>query len=425
MKNELSFKQSMILNKHALLLFANLDEKLNTTEIKLLSYALLKINFSKDKIMSKFSISEFKEFSEVKRLRKNALTENLLNIRKSGFTFFNESFYSTDDFENGQEWHSLNIISNAVIKDDFIYIEWINSELHKKILRGVTESNLLIDLSITRKLSDRAWILYEILKLLSVKKIHNIRFDLETFSNIYKVSGKNRTSYKYLNGRYVVPIIQEINEKTEYNIQNERVIQGKKSIGISLSWSIDKPEYMITDSQKDTLLSLNVDYEKYNLYYLDDPEYQSIRKSIKIIDELTSHNAGKLIAIALAKMKQVRKNILQQEKKSFALLEVNPYESYFELWKTKIKNQEKVDFINLIEQFQEKEKVAKYVFEIAEEQNAESFTYILTCLKDWLERSYLTVREIENYYLNLKFKVDDSILDISDDFLSAMDLWRD
>lgn len=425
MKNQISFNKSMLMNKHSLLLFANIDTKLNTTEIKLLSFALFKIIFSENKIRSTFSIKEFETFADIK-LKKSILTKYLMNIRKSGFTFFDAAFYSSEDFEDSQEWHSVNIVAHTAIKDNNIYFEWFNSNLCRKILKNIGENHLLIDLSIARKLSDKSWIFYEVLKLLSAKKIHNIKFDIETFATIFKVTGKSRNSYKYLNNRYIAPILEEINSKTEYNLERNIITDGNTTAGISFSWSIDKPEFMITEGQKDTLLSLKVDYDKYNVYYLGDSEYQSIRKTINSIDELTSKNAGKLISIALKKIKEVRKNYLQEEGKSFSLVKVGPYEPYLGLWDKKITQNEKTTFVNLIEKFKDKKEIAKYVFTIAKEQKAERFSYILKCLSDWIERDYLTYNQIENHYLDNKFGVHIvNDIELSDDFLNMVDFAED
>ena len=152
---------------------------------------------------------------------------------------------------------------------------------------------------------------------------------------------------------------------------------------VSLSWTMEKPEYYPTIGQLKTLNELHTQFEQYNLNYLNDPLYQDIKEKTGKPEALTRKNAHTVIKRGLEIIGGVKKELGVYDKDDYAL-KAKPYEKYFGNFpNVKIEDKDKIDFAFKIEQFNEEDRISiiDLLLNHAKQAKMKTWKYVTTILQ--------------------------------------------
>lgn len=431
-------------SKSNLIMMANLDEKLNEVEMKVFTYGLYRLKKAENKLISRFSIKELEEICNVRvvddtkkhiTLQKPELTRYLKKVRKTGFTVFNEEFYLSENFTNNGRWVSQSLLKKAEIIGNEVVIEWINDEETKQLLTGITEQSLILDLDVIAKFSDKGILLYEILKSLEERNTFQYKMSLEEVAILFKPKGKSRTRYNYLKEKFIQPAVNEINNNTTMDITFDVWKEGRNTRGFDFSWRKDEKILLVSEKQYKKINEIKQDFAGIPLEYQDE-KYNSLLKHINKVDEDTLRNDIKvLIADAISFNHSVKEQIKLSKQELLQLEDTLPYQKYIELWKGNVTLAQKDEFTTLVNKFPES--IQQEVAEIAITESINgsttgSFIYCLNKLKDWYAKQLFTIEQIKlNEEESAKYKTEknrektENDVVVSEDFLSAMNLWAD
>lgn len=406
--------------KNDILISAYLDKKLNEVEMKLFNLALYNLQkySSPSTSVSTVKVDELFHYlsddGEVQTIRKYVLKKYIENLSGIKLSVANDKFLEDADTDYTQDQSAgvFNLFQAVTLVGRDVFFYWGQLNVHKLLLQKTSKLSLLLDINTLKKLTDKGIILYELLKLKTLESNRRtIDLTVEDLAKYYKVRGQVKERYSYIKRRFLVPAIQEINENTEFTItlpseysqgtfiENK---EGKKVSSVSLSWTMEKPEYYPTIGQLKTLNELHTQFEQYNLNYLNDPLYQDIKEKTGKPEALTRKNAHTVIKRGLEIIGGVKKELGVYDKDDYAL-KAKPYEKYFGNFpNVKIEDKDKIDFAFKIEQFNEEDRISiiDLLLNHAKQAKMKTWKYVTTILQDWIDGEARSYEEVKILYDN-------------------------
>lgn len=426
------------LAKNNMIMMSNLDKRLNEVEMKIFNYGLFKLEIEDGRLISRFSKEELEAICNVREkdgerkhitLKAKELTEYMHNVSKIGFSVFNEEFFKDEELSENGRWSTRNLIEDIdIVGKDTIVVDWINSKKNYEILTTLSEKRLLLDLDVMANLSDKGMILYETLKVADTNGLSELDILTKDLITMFKPKGKTVEGLEYLKRRYIKKAVTEVNQHTELEVMSANYIkEGRNTTGIRFVWKNKGVKLSITVRQLNTIRELTSQFEKFNDQFLDDGQYQQVYKELKNVSEYTMSN----VAFNLIHRAKNIINPIKKKQKEFKKLEVSlPYASQIDQWKGVVSNEQKMTFAELMNKFPEDEQqeIADLVITEGMERSSGSFNYCLTTLTDWYAKDLITsiaIKEHLNKMDLLSGDIKKEKVEVSEDFLSAMNLWSD
>lgn len=353
---------------------------------------------------------------EEKTIRKFALQKYLDNIAEIKITVASDKFLEDkgDDYTQDQSLGIFNLFQGVTLVGRDIIFHWGQRNVHKLLLQKTSKLSLLLDINTLQKLTDKGIVLYELLKLETLENNQRtIDLTVRDLADYYKIKGERvRGRYSHIKNRFLIPAIKEINENTEFTITlpNEHTqgtfIENKKGckvLSVSLSWTMDKPEYYPTKRQLVKLKELHSQFEQFNDNYLNNRFYQDIKNKTGKPEVLTRSNANEIIKQGIALIKDVKTELGLYDKKYEYALKVKPYEKYFGNFpNVKIEDKDKIDFAFKIEQFNEEDRISiiDLLLNHAKQAKMKTWKYVTTILQDWIDGGARSYEEVKILYDN-------------------------
>jgi DnaD/phage-associated family protein len=408
--------------KNDILISAFLSKKLNEVEMKLFNLALYNLQKynTRQSFVSIVKVDELFSYlgngEEEKTIRKFALQKYLDNIAEIKITVASDKFLEDkgDDYTQDQSLGIFNLFQGVTLVGRDIIFHWGQRNVHKLLLQKTSKLSLLLDINTLQKLTDKGIVLYELLKLETLENNQRtIDLTVRDLADYYKIKGERvRGRYSHIKNRFLIPAIKEINENTEFTITlpNEHTqgtfIENKKGckvLSVSLSWTMDKPEYYPTKRQLVKLKELHSQFEQFNDNYLNNRFYQDIKNKTGKPEVLTRSNANEIIKQGIALIKDVKTELGLYDKKYEYALKVKPYEKYFGNFpNVKIEDKDKIDFAFKIEQFNEEDRISiiDLLLNHAKQAKMKTWKYVTTILQDWIDGGARSYEEVKILYDN-------------------------
>lgn len=406
--------------KNDILISAYLDKKLNEVEMKLFNLALYNLQKygSQSTSLSTVKVDELLHYlsdnGENKIITKFALKKYIDNLAGIKISVANDKFLedTKTDYTQDQSAGVFNLFQAITLVGRDMFFYWGQLNVHKLLLQKTSKLSLLLDINTLKKLTDKGIVLYELLKLKTLESNHHtIDLTVGELAKYYKIRGQAKERYSHIKNRFLIPAIQEINENTEFTItlpsdysqgtfiENKK---GNKVLGVSLSWTMEKPEYYPTIGQLKTLNDLHTQFEQYNLNYLNDPLYQDIKDKTGKPEALTRSNAHTVIKRGIEIIGGVKKELGVYDKDEYAL-KVKPYEKYFGSFPDiKIEDKDKIDFAFKIEKFNAEDRISiiDLLLNHAKKAKMKSWKLITTILQNWIDDGAKSYEEVKALYDN-------------------------
>lgn len=408
--------------KNDILISAFLSKKLNEVEMKLFNLALYNLQKynTRQSFVSIVKVDELFSYlgngEEEKTIRKFALQKYLDNIAEIKITVASDKFLEDkgDDYTQDQSLGIFNLFQGVTLVGRDIIFHWGQRNVHKLLLQKTSKLSLLLDINTLQKLTDKGIVLYELLKLETLENNQRtIDLTVRDLADYYKIKGERvRGRYSHIKNRFLIPAIKEINENTEFTITlpNEHTqgtfIENKKGckvLSVSLSWTMDKPEYYPTKRQLVKLKELHSQFEQFNDNYLNNRFYQDIKNKTGKPEVLTRSNANEIIKQGIALIKDVKTELGLYDKKDEYALKAKPYEKYFGNFpNVKIEDKDKIDFAFKIEQFNEEDRISiiDLLLNHAKQAKMKTWKYVTTILQDWIDGGARSYEEVKILYDN-------------------------
>lgn len=422
--------------KDNLLLISNIAQDLNKKQMQLLAYSLYRIEKDKnDEYVSRFKLTEFMSQFEILKdnYKKKEVIGDLDRLGGINLKTVDEILFS-ETSDKGR-YTRMNFIAVAEYSDGIISVKWIQNEEVLNILLGTSKEVSKYKLDTLAKLGKSGWELYDVINLFNQRGEKRKSFSLGELATLFRAKGQKADKFNYLNTRYIKPSIEQINSETDIYVTEKRIYKGRKVVGIEFNWQSQKTDSSITEEQDNKAKELLVSFEKYNPLYLEDNEYQKIQKSLLHREQYNSTSFYNVIKLAIAKMKNIQKELATSSIDDFELQDIEPFENYFIFWDgNTIRPNQKIEFVTTAKRFNEAERprIIRKAFDISKERESSSFGYVIKVLSTWADKGITTYEEANADYndnfggfdYNQKKKMED--IDISPDFLGAINsLWMD
>ena len=293
------------------------------------------------------------------------------------------------------------------------------------ILKSQEVNPLMYNLNTFSKLAPSGQFLYEDLLILSSQGKRSVTYDIEGLKQLFKANGDSMNRYYTINQKHLKGAIEDINKYTDMELVVKPVKEGRAVVGVELVWSIDKVKLQATDNQRKTLDELYVQLKKLEPTTKED---LSLLRRLENPHLVSKQEAQGLINIAIGRVASLA---IEQQPALPSVSErevVADVEKVKELFPSAEKRQ-----LNLVattmQDFPEEEQnaILEYALFLGKHNNARSVKYILHLLNGWVIEGVQTKGQAvalhdQNYGEPLE---DVSNVEISDDFRSAMDLWKD
>lgn len=412
-----------VLKKSKKLSITNLDERLNLRQMQIFSYAYLK----RRKDVSIFSNSEFREFFDIERYEKKLILPDKIKVRKSGLTYFDEDMLD-ESTEKGAS-KSVNIIDEIDYKDGVFTVIWNQRTLH--LVENWRDSPMILSLNSIKKFkSEEAWSFYEYLKYATESPIGEIEIGFDMLRFLFNVQSV-KSYEKFANFRINVldKAIRELNEVSEFSLEYDRIKSGKSIVAIKLKWLMDK-RILITDEQLMKLAELRTEMSDY-------PEELKDEENKRIYDLINSNlrtrtfdEASTLIKKAIeTKRKMAHDSLVKSTIYSNTMIDNDDVFNFLKKYSPKGRTTEKdIYFINCLNKFDEPKEILEFLEFIWQRNRSTQINYYTKVLENWISSGKLSTKSVKEEY-DEKFADEFEMLmqetEVSDEFLAAMDLWRD
>lgn len=424
-------KERNILAKSKVLKLSNLTNKMTPTQNAIFSLALRNVEINGDSAITEIPISELIELlpdSSYIYFDKRIIARDTKAIFENHMNLVDEKFFNNDP--NGKLMAIAIFSYFQYERGKFVGVFNSTPDIkgHKlllDILKSQEVNPLMYNLKTFSELSSSGQVLYEELLILSGQGIRSVKYSLEDLKQLFRVNGSSMNRFYTINQKHLKDAVADINEKTDMNLLVKQIKEGRAVVGVELVWSIDKVKLQATPSQRKTLDELFVQLKKLEpteksdlslLKKLENPHLVSkqeaqgiISKAIERVSDLGSKAELKLPSstenVVIADLDKVREMFPRVTKKAQELL------------------------INAIQNFSEKEQegILEYAMVIAKQNNARNVNYIVTLLNNWAIEEIQTKEQAvalhdQTYGETLP---DMENIKPSEDFLNAMDLWKE
>ena len=428
--NQLSDAKTGWLAKSNKLLLSNLNKKLTATQNVLFSLALLHVKMTDEVVKAEFGIDEVIELTgntKYERYELKSITKDRTEV--SGASINIEANLESDN--------PLDYIGGTFqIFSDIRYIKgkyhaYFNTTKDEKgfspileLLKSAENNPLMYNIHTFSKLKSSGQTLYEKILVSSGNKSNSVV--LEEIKMLFKATGKTMNNFKSLNDKHLSPAIKDINEHTELNLETIKIKAGRSVVGVELRWSLEKVSLPASEKQLSLMNDLYVQMKKHDLFEQKDIE---LLERLEKNHLLNSRQAQGVIAIALGRVSELEQELkispattLDKIAEDFDLSEV---EKRFPKLSRKVRKcivKELLEFPEI-----ERRTLLKLALEICKQNGARSVNYLISLLHEWVIEGVQTRAQAlgvhEQYYGELNPEV--SHVEVSEDFLRAMDLWKD
>lgn len=428
--NQLSDPKTGWLAKSNKLLLSNLNKKLTATQNVLFSLALLHVELTGEVVKAEFGIDE------VIKLTGNAKYERyeLKPITRDRTEVSGASINIEANLESN---NPLDYIGGTFqIFSDIRYIKgkyhaYFNTTKDEngfspilELLKSTEYNPLMYNIHTFSKLKSSGQTLYEKILVSSGNQTNNVALSLEDIKMLFKATGKTMNNFKSLNDKHLSPAIKDINEHTELNVEAIKIKEGRSVVGVELRWSLEKVSLPASAKQLSLMNDLYVQMKKYDLVE---------QKDIKLLEKLennhllNSKQAQGVIATALGRVSELEQ---EAEISLVAPLDKTPDDFDFsevDKFFPKLSKNSKMVLSNILQGFPEEEQdaILDSALKICKQNHVRTIKYLMLILNEWIVNEVQTGEQAlifheQNYG---ELSPDTSEVELSDDFLQAMDLW--
>ena len=424
-------EQRNILAKSKILKLSNLANRMTPIQNAIFSLALRNVKIDGDRAITEVQVSELLELiqsSDYRKFNRTAINRDKKAIQENHINIIDEKFFNNDP--NGKSM-SIGIFSYFQYeRGKFIGV--FNTTPDRKgkkpildILKSQEANPLIYNLNTFSQLSPSGQMLYEELLIFSGQNIRSAKYDIEGLKQLFKSNGQSMNRYYTINQKHLKGAIEDINKYTDMDLVVKPVKEGRAVVGVELVWSIDKVKLQATEQQRKTLDELYVQLKKLEPSTKED---LSLLRRLENPHLVSKQEAQGLISIAIGRVGSLaieRHPALFTEPEKKLVADV---EKVKELFPKAEKRQ-----LNLVattmQDFPEEEQdaILEYALFLGKQNNARSVKYILHLLNGWVIEGIETKAQAvalhdQNYGETLE---DVSDVEVSEDFRSAMDLWKD
>jgi PCZ1.1 len=429
---QLSDPKTGWLAKSNKLLLSNLNKKLTATQNVLFSLALLHVKMTDEVVKAEFGIDE------VFKLTGNAKYERyeLKSITKDRTEVSGASINIEADLKSE---NPLDYIGGTFqIFSDIRYIKgkyhaYFNTTKDEKgfspileLLKSAENNPLMYNIHTFSKLKSSGQTLYEKILVSSGNNTNSVFLSLEEIKMLFKATGKTMNNFKSLNDKHLSPAIKDINEHTELNVEAVKIKEGRSVVGVELRWSLEKVSLPASEKQLSLMNNLYVQMKKHELV---EPKDIKLLEKLENNHLLNSREAQGVIAIALGRV-----NELEQEVKIAPVTSLDKIVSEFDFSEVeklfpRLSKKTKKLIIKTLQEFQKEEQndILKYAVDIAKQNNARNVNYLITLLNEWIIEDIQTKNQAVAFHDQTYGETlpDMESINPSEDFLNAMDLWKE
>lgn len=424
-------KQRNILAKSKVLKLSNLANRMTPIQNAIFSLALRNVEIKGNQAITEIPVAELLELidsSEYSRFKKVAVARDKKALQENHINLIDEKFFNNDP--NGKSM-SIGLFSYFEYeRGKFIGVFNTTPDRQGKtplldVLKSQEVNPLMYNLNTFSKLSPSGQFLYEDLLILSSQGERSVTYDIEGLKQLFKSNGDSMNRYYTINQKHLKGAIEDINKYTDMDLVVKPVKEGRAVIGIELVWSIDKIKLQATPDQRKTLNELYVQLKKLEpttkedlsiLRRLENPHLVSKQEAQGLI-----HKAiGRVGSLAIEKQPTLP-SVPERE----VAVDVEKVRELFPSVEKRQLNLVTTTMQNFPEE--EQDAILEYALFLGKHNKARSVKYILHLLNGWVIEGVQTKGQAvalhdQNYGEPLE---DVSDVEISDDFRSAMDLWKD
>lgn len=430
--NQLSDPKTGWLAKSNKLLLSNLNKKLTATQNVLFSLALLHVKMTNEVVKAEFGIDEVVKLTgnaKYRAYQPKVIAKDRTEV--SGSSINIEANLESDN--------PLDYIGGTFqIFSDIRYIRgkyhvYFNTTKDEKgfspileLLKSAENNPLMYNIHTFSKLKSSGQTLYEKILVSSGNKTNNVFLTLEEIKMLFKATGKTMNNFKSLNDKHLSPAIKDINEHTELNVEAIKIKEGRSVVGVELRWSLEKVSLPASEKQLALMNDLYVQMKKHDLVE---------QKDIKLLEKLennhllNSRQAQGVISTALGRVSELEEELkispittLDKMADDFDFSEVEKLFPRLSRKNRKKIVKELLDFPEI-----ERRTLLELALDICKQNRAGNVKYLVDVLNEWVIEGVQTRAQAlgvhdQNYGELLP---DVRHVEASEEFLSAMNLWKD
>ena len=424
-------KQRNVLAKSKVLKLSNLANRMTPIQNAIFSLALRNVEIEGSQAITEISVAELLELidsSEYSSFKKTAVARDKKALQENHISLIDEKFFNNDP--NGKSI-SMGLFSYFEYERGR-FIGVFNTTPDRKcetplldILKSHEVNPLMYNLKTFSKLAPSGQFLYEDLLILSSQGKRSVTYDIEGLKQLFKSNGDSMNRYYTINQKHLKGAVEDINKFTDMDLVVKPVKEGRAVIGVELVWSIDKVKLQATPSQRKTLDELYVQLKKLEPTAKEDLSLLRRLENSHLVSKqeaqgLISKAIGRVGALAVEQQPELP---VGSEKTIVA--DLNKVKEMF----PRVTKKAHELLINAIQNFSEKEQegILEYAMVIAKQNNARNVNYVIALLNNWAIEEIQTKEQAvalhdQTYGETLP---DMESINPSEDFLNAMDLWKE
>lgn len=424
-------KQRNVLAKSKVLKLSNLANRMTPIQNAIFSLALRNVEIEGSQAITEISVAELLELidsSEYSSFKKTAVARDKKALQENHISLIDEKFFNNDP--NGKSI-SMGLFSYFEYERGR-FIGVFNTTPDRKgetpllaILKSQEVNPLMYNLKTFSKLAPSGQFLYEDLLILSSQGKRSVTYDIEGLKQLFKSNGDSMNRYYTINQKHLKRAVEDINKCTDMDLVVKPVKEGRAVIGVELVWSIDKVKLQATPSQRKTLDELYVQLKKLEPTAKEDLSLLRRLENSHLVSKqeaqgLISKAIGRVGALAVEQQPELP---VGSEKTIVA--DLNKVKEMF----PRVTKKAHELLINAIQNFSEKEQegILEYAMVIAKQNNARNVNYVIALLNNWAIEEIQTKEQAvalhdQTYGETLP---DMESINPSEDFLNAMDLWKE
>jgi DnaD domain protein len=424
-------KQRNVLAKSKVLKLSNLANRMTPIQNAIFSLALRNVEIEGSQAITEISVAELLELidsSEYSSFKKTAVARDKKALQENHISLIDEKFFNNDP--NGKSI-SMGLFSYFEYERGR-FIGVFNTTPDRKgetplldILKSQEVNPLMYNLKTFSKLAPSGQFLYEDLLILSSQGKRSVTYDIEGLKQLFKSNGDSMNRYYTINQKHLKGAVEDINKFTDMDLVVKPVKEGRAVIGVELVWSIDKVKLQATPSQRKTLDELYVQLKKLEPTAKEDLSLLRRLENSHLVSKqeaqgLISKAIGRVGALAVEQQPE-----LPDGSEKTIVADLNKVKEMF----PRVTKKAHELLINAIQNFSEKEQegILEYAMVIAKQNNARNVNYVIALLNNWAIEEIQTKEQAvalhdQTYGETLP---DMESINPSEDFLNAMDLWKE
>lgn len=424
-------KQRNVLAKSKVLKLSNLANRMTPIQNAIFSLALRNVEIEGSQAITEISVAELLELidsSEYSSFKKTAVARDKKALQENHISLIDEKFFNNDP--NGKSI-SMGLFSYFEYERGR-FIGVFNTTPDRKgetplldILKSQEVNPLMYNLKTFSKLVPSGQFLYEDLLILSSQGKRSVTYDIEGLKQLFKSNGDSMNRYYTINQKHLKGAVEDINKFTDMDLVVKPVKEGRAVIGVELVWSIDKVKLQATPSQRKTLDELYVQLKKLEPTAKEDLSLLRRLENSHLVSKqeaqgLISKAIGRVGALAVEQQPE-----LPDGSEKTIVADLNKVKEMF----PGVTKKAHELLINAIQNFSEKEQegILEYAMVIAKQNNARNVNYVIALLNNWAIEEIQTKEQAvalhdQTYGETLP---DMESINPSEDFLNAMDLWKE